>query len=96
MTDHLTKLRDQALYRFHGSNRTDIYHEAAAEAITALIEAREAHTENARILGYLVNELQGRVEAGKFAAVVACWTRSKAARDSIDALGKEKHDDGKD
>ena len=65
----------------------------AADALTALIEAREAHTENARILGYLVNELQGRVEAGKLAAVVACWNRSKAARDSIDALGEETQDE---
>jgi len=40
---------------------------------------REAHEENARILGYLENEMQGRVEAGKVGALSKCAARSRAA-----------------
>jgi len=42
---------------------------------------REAHQENARVLGYLENELQGRVEAWNMAALSKCADRSRAALD---------------
>jgi hypothetical protein len=38
-----------------------------------------AHEENARILGFLVNELQGRVDGGKLIALAQCLARSRAA-----------------
>lgn len=37
------------------------------------------HEENARILGYLVNELEGIVEAGKLGALALCLDRSQRA-----------------
>lgn len=59
-------------------------------SITALANARliavapdllEAHTENARILRLLWSELQGRVDAGKLAALDACLQRCDYAID---------------
>lgn len=40
---------------------------------------RGLHAENARILGFLVNELQGRIDGGKLAALSLCLDRSNAA-----------------
>jgi hypothetical protein len=39
----------------------------------------KAHEENARILRFLVNELQGRIEGGKLAALAHCLDRSADA-----------------
>ena len=39
----------------------------------------ELHKENARILGYLCDELQGIVEAGKLGALSKCCDRSLSA-----------------
>ena len=50
-----------------------------AEQAAEIAWLREAHAENARVLGYLVNELQGRVEAGKLGALALCRGRSCAA-----------------
>lgn len=44
----------------------------------------EAHEENARILGFLVNELQGLIPAGKLAALDKCYARS------VEAIAKAK------
>ena len=37
------------------------------------------HMENARILEFLCNELQGRIEGGKLQALFGCLERSRAA-----------------
>jgi hypothetical protein len=42
-------------------------------------EMLAAHEENARILRFLVNELQGRIEGGKLAALAHCLDRSADA-----------------
>jgi len=59
-----------------------------AERDAALAEAarlREAHAENARLLGLLVNDLQGRIEGGKLAALAQCWERAALAKEAGDA-----------
>ena len=58
------------------------------ERDAALAEAarlREAHAENARLLGLLVNDLQGRIEGGKLAALAQCWERAALAKEAGDA-----------
>ena len=47
-------------------------------SIRELREAVEAHRENARVLGLLHNELQGRIDAPKLAALFECLARSTA------------------
>ena len=37
------------------------------------------HAENARLLRLVIHDLQGRVEAGKLAALVQCADRAQAA-----------------
>ena len=53
--------------------------EANARLIAAAPDMLDGHTENARVLRYLVNELQGRIEGGKLAALHGCLDRSDAA-----------------
>lgn len=50
-----------------------------ARLIAAAPDLLAAHVENARILGFLVNELQGRIEGGKLGALALCLERSIAA-----------------
>jgi hypothetical protein len=50
-----------------------------AMVMAAAEEMLEHHKENARILRLLVNELHGRIEAGKLAAVATCLGRSESA-----------------
>lgn len=50
-----------------------------ARLIAAAPDMLEAHEENVRILGFLVNELQGRIEGGKLAALAGCLDRARAA-----------------
>ncbi len=52
---------------------------ACVAAETERDAARAAHRENARILGLLFNELQGRVDAGKVIAIGRCAARARAA-----------------
>ena len=52
---------------------------ANARLIAAAPDMLDVHTENARILRYLVNELQGRIEDGKLAALHGCLDRCDAA-----------------
>ena len=47
--------------------------------IAAAPDMLDGHTENARILRYLVNELQGRIEGGKLPALRGCLDRCDAA-----------------
>lgn len=42
-------------------------------------ELVEAHRENARVLSHLHNDLQGRVDVAKLAALFECLARSTAA-----------------
>jgi hypothetical protein len=53
--------------------------EANARLIAAAPDMLADHQENARVLGFLVNELQGRIDGGKLAALCACLNRSNAA-----------------
>ena len=52
---------------------------AALEPDAGVAELVEAHRENARVLSHLHNELQGRVDAAKLAALFECLARSTAA-----------------
>lgn len=61
--------------------------QANAALIAAAPDLLAEHVENARILGFLWDELQGRVEAGKLAAIGNCLRRctdviAKAAGDA--------------
>jgi hypothetical protein len=53
--------------------------EANALLIASCPDMLAAHVENARILRFLVSELQGRIESGKLAALHGCLERSDAA-----------------
>ena len=53
--------------------------EANARLIAAAPDMLADHAENARILGYLVNELQGLIPSGKMAGLDGCLQRSLSA-----------------
>lgn len=65
-----------------------VHAQADAYLIASAPELVAAHQENARILGFLVNELQGRIEGGKLGALAGCLDRSSAALSK--ALGTEE------
>ena len=52
--------------------------EANARLIAAAPDMFSDHMENARILEFLCNELQGRIEGGKLQALFGCLDRSRA------------------
>jgi len=62
--------------------------DANARLIAAAPDMLEGHEENARILGYLVNELQGLIPAGKLAAIEACQMRSVNSSSKAKGLTK--------
>jgi hypothetical protein len=69
-----------------GRPLADVEQTANARLIAAAPDMCDDHKENARILGYLVNELQGLIPEGKLAALELC--RVRAERSAAKATGE--------
>lgn len=67
-----TRLKELALDALVAKGEAD-------ENLARVKELEDAHAENARILGFLFSELQGRVEDGKLGALGLCCERSRKA-----------------
>lgn len=71
---------------FSGGSNAAQHQKANARLIAAAPDMCDDHKENARILGYLVNELQGLIPEGKLAALELC--RVRAERSAAKATGE--------
>lgn len=76
---HHFKGDDLGDYLAYVGNRTNDFGAANATLIAAAPDMLADHQENARLLALVIQDLQGRVDGSKLAALTQCLDRSRAA-----------------